>query len=656
MSKRILVYWVIYALSFTIIELLFAIFSDFNLFSFSRIRVILFVLSTGLLLAIITSLLNKKWSTMFLYVTLFFYSFYTMFQSSFFDYMGYYLSISTAKSTALNVTEFIWDFITSIQFHYILYYIPIAILYLAIKTKFLSLPTKKVSLFQLSKALIVMILIHLLSLQSLNWFVASFQIYTPRTLYNNPNHALLAIQEFGINRYGVRDFMMLFKEIDDEVIVNPNDPINPDPNEEPIVEPDLTRKLKDTLWKNLASKETDQRIKRIDDYLLAKTVTHKNEMTGVFEGKNLVYIMVEAFDYMAIHPELTPNIYNIMQNGWLFDNYYAVKGSCATGESEFMGLTSLIPSVSVCSPYEYYENEFPQSAFHLFKREGYHTSSYHSYPDQFYPRTPWHKNMGSEWFYHSDQLKIPMLKGWPSDIALFEKSYEVYSQQSKPFMAFVITAGMHFFYDTDTTLGNRYLDEVNKVMPNATMDVKRYMSKSIDFDRGLARLFELFEADGLMDDTVFVIYADHHPFRIPYNDIANHTTYVDRSKGLSIDRSPLIIYHKGTDAEVFSMPSSQVDILPTLANLFNLNFDPRVYIGQDLFSELNNVVIFTNGSWKTTIGEFSATRQTFTPYDEAITYTTDEILEINQYVKNQFTISDEILKTDYFKLRRIILP
>ena len=656
MSKRLFVYWIIYSLSFTLIELLFALFTDFDIISFSRLRVILFAISTGLFMAVITSLFNKKWSTIFLYGSLFTYSFYTLFQSSFYDYMGYYLSLRTAKTTAMNVTDFIFDFITSIKIHYLLYFLPTAVLFIAIKTKFLTLPIKKLSYKQYSQAIVLVVLVHLLSLQSLNWFVTSYQIYTPKVLYSNPSHAMLAIQEYGVNRYGVRDFLMMFKDSDDEIIINPNDPINPDPTDDPVEEPDLTRVLKTQLWENLARQETNQRIKRIDEYLLSKTVTNKNEMTGVFENKNLVYIMVEAFDYMAIHPQLTPTIYNIMQNGWFFDNYYAVKGSCATGESEFMGLTALIPSVSVCSPYEYYQNTFSQSAFNLFKKQGYHVSSYHSYPDQFYPRTPWHANMGSEWFYHSNQLKIPMLKGWPSDLTLFEKSYEVYSKQEKPFMAFVITAAMHFFYDTDTTLGNRYLDEVNRVMPHATMDVKRYMSKSIDFDRGLARLFQLFEEDDLMDDTVFVIYADHHPFRIPYTDISKNTTYVDRSTGLSIDRSPLLIYHKGMEPQVYSMPSSQIDILPTLANLFDLSFDPRVYIGQDLFSDLNNIVIFTSGSWKTSVGEFNATRQTFTPYDENMTYTNEEIFEINQYVKNQFTISDEILKTDYFKLRKVILP
>ncbi len=652
MIRRILTFWLIYAASFAAIEFLFALFSDFDVFSPSKIRILLFVLSAGLTLAIITSLMNRRWSRICMYFALFAYAFYALFQSSFHDYMGYYVSFSTAKTTATNVTDYVLDFLKAIKFRYIAYFFPMLMTYFVIQKRWIRIPKRKMEIKAIAMMTAVLIFVHLLSLQSLNWFVAGFQVYTPKLLYHNPTQTTLAIKELGVQRYGIRDVIMLFHDIDSEIIIKPDDPINPDPDQKP----DLTRKLKTDLWTDLAYRETDEKIKQIDDYLLKRVISSKNDMTGIFKDKNLVYIMVEAFDYMAIHPQLTPTLYRLMHEGFYFDDYYAVKASCATGESEFMGLVSLIPVVSACTPYEYYENEYPQSVFNLFKDNGYHVSSYHSYPDKFYPRTPWHTNMGSEWFYHSEQLQIPMLKGWPSDLTLLEKSYEVYSKQDRPFMAFVITAAMHFVYDSDSTLGNRYLDEVNQYMPNASMDIKRYMSKSIDFDRGLARLFELFEEDDLMDDTVFVLYADHHPFRINYNEIVKHTPYVDRSEGLSIDRSPLIIYHKNSSPKTISTPGSQIDILPTIANLFGLDFDPRIYIGQDLFSDLNNVVIFTNGSWKTEKGEFYATRQAFVPYDENDTYTEEEILKINMYVKNQFTISEEILKTDYFKYRKSILP
>ncbi len=654
MNKKILVYWIIYFLSFLFVETLFAMYSGFPLFSVSRLRILLFTSSISLVVAIITSILSKKIHAFFMFSVLLIYSFYVLFQSTFFDYMGYYLSANTAKTTAGNVTEFILDFISSINPLYFLYFLPMVLVALALKTRFLLLPTWHIKWKEIGISLVLLLILQAISIGSLLLFVNPTKTYTPIELYRKPTQAYLAVQELGVNRFGLRDlWMVVFDNGDDPVIIDPTDPIDPDPITPS--EPDFTRHVKTSLWTGLKDLEEDQRIKQIDEYLLAKDVPPKNEMTGMFKDKNLVYIMVEAMDYLAIDPQLTPTLYMMQQEGWFFENNYSVKASCTTGESEFMGLLSLIPSVSVCTPFEYAENDYAASIFNLFTNKGYEVSSYHSYRDQFYPRTEWHEKMGSQ-FYHSNYLDIQTLLGWPSDLNLFEEAYKKISNQTEPFMSFIITASMHFPYDQDSTLGNRYLSEINQVMPDANMSIKRYMSKAMDFDKGLARMFELFEQDNLMEDTIFVLYADHHPFRMDYSLINKHTDEYNRLEGLSIDRSPFFIYNPSLESEKYTMPSYQIDFLPTLANLFDLDYDPRLYMGQDLFSVQENIVIFTNSSWKTNKGEFHATTQEFVPYNENITYTLEEIININQYVKNQFTISDEILKTDYFSKRRSVLP
>lgn len=656
MNKKTFVYWILYSLSFIYTETLFVVLSEFSFFSISRVRMLLFVLSFSLLLAIITSLLPKKIAGLFLFFTLFLYSFYVLFQSSFYDYMGYYLSVNTAKTTAGNVSEFVLDFIRAIQPLYLLYFVPLIVLFLSIKTKFLILPTWKVSIKQTFTSILLLVLVHFLSLGSLYILHNPTQMYTPVELYKNPAQSFLAIQELGVNRYGVRDFWTLFNGNDNNpVIVDPTIPNDDTPIDQPEPEDDFDRVVLTDKWKELRDNETNSRIKQIDDYLLAKDIVPKNDKTGLFKDKNLVFIMVEALDYMAIHPELTPTLYSITTEGWHFNNHHAVRASCTTGESEFMGLLSIIPSVSVCSPYEYADNEYTLSAFNLFKDNGYSVSSYHSYFDQFYPRSEWHENMGSE-FYHSDHMDIQVLQGWPSDYNLFEESYKKIRTYSEPFMSFITTAAMHFPYDADSVLGNRYLQEVNQVYPDAPIEVKRYLSKAIDFDKGLARLFELLKEDGKFDDTVFVLYGDHHPFRMNGNYINQYTADIDRFDGFNMDLNPLLIYNSEIEAKTYSMLSWQIDLLPTIANLFDLDYDPRLYMGKDLFDSNDNIIIFTNSSWKTNKGNFYATTQQFIPNNENNTYTTEEIVAINQFVRNQFLISEEILDTDYYAYRKKIIP
>ena len=60
-------------------------------------------------------------------------------------------------------------------------------------------------------------------------------------------------------------------------------------------------------------------------------------MTGIFKDKNLILIMVEAFDMIAINEKLTPTLYKLSTEGLNFDNYYTPKYSCTIGESEFIG-------------------------------------------------------------------------------------------------------------------------------------------------------------------------------------------------------------------------------------------------------------------------------------------------------------------------------
>lgn len=74
---------------------------------------------------------------------------------------------------------------------------------------------------------------------------------------------------------------------------------------------------------------------------------------------------------------------------------------------------------------------------------------------------------------------------------------------------------------------------------------------------------------------------------------------VDRYEDLNEDLMPFIIYNSKQEPKVISKTSSTFDILPTLANLFDLDYDPRYYTGKDIFSNEDSKVIFSNGSWVT---------------------------------------------------------
>lgn len=154
---------------------------------------------------------------------------------------------------------------------------------------------------------------------------------------------------------------------------------------------------------------------------------------------------------------------------------------------------------------------------------------------------------------------------------------------------------MHFSYDVDSTVVSQNWDKVKNLSYATSM--KRYLAKAIDFDKGLEYLINSLKESGTLDDTVIVIFPDHHPYNLDF-DYIEQMSQVDRT-GLNEDLAPLIIYNSKLTPTTYSKVSSTFDLLPTIANLFDLNFDPRLYIGNDYFSDNEGMMLFPSGSWVT---------------------------------------------------------
>jgi lipoteichoic acid synthase len=411
---------------------------------------------------------------------------------------------------------------------------------------------------------------------------------------------------------------------------------------------DPKRELDNAFFIQQVEAESNEAMKEIDHYFLQRPLSEINDQTGLLKNKNLILIMIEAFDYMAIDANVTPTLFSMMNEGWHFDRHYTPQYSCATGESEWIALNSLIPSSSECTPNAYKNNIYPYSLFNLFKNKGYLVTSYHNYSDKFYERSTFHSNMGSS-FYNNSQLSIPVLRGWPSDLDLVKQAYPIMTNQ-QPFMSFLITSSTHFPYDADSTLGNRYLNRINEYYPDYPIEVKRYLSKAVELDLALSTLIEQLKQDDLFEDTLIVLFGDHFPYRMAREHIL---AYGDpqglRKKDLNIYLSPLIMYGANLDAQTISTISSTYAILPTLSNLFGLPFDPRLAIGQDLFDEsVEHIAFFESLSWISEKGYYSRTQKRFHSSSEIDSEYLDSI---NQTLQLDQSFSLKILRKNYFAYR-----
>ena len=98
---------------------------------------------------------------------------------------------------------------------------------------------------------------------------------------------------------------------------------------------------------------------------------------------------------------------------------------------------------------------------------------------------------------------------------------------------------------------------------------------------------------------------------------------------------------------VVEKPCESLDILPTLSNLFGLEYDSRLLMGQDILSDAPGLVMLSNKSFITELGRYNSKTDKFTP-NEGVEVPEGYVSEIYREVKNLFRHSVNILEQDYY--------
>ena len=631
-------------LSMLFSEVIFRLFAFNNILSLDMIRIIIFCMTSSLTLAFIYSFFKPKVTTVLMLITIFIVGLYPILQLGFYRLMGNYMSLNATGDGAARVTDYVGLFIKNIKLEYYLCFMPFILLIIEKIFRKFKFSTHKRYLadYVLSFALILLLfMISLLTLE-IKSFDSSNQIKTSKELYYNPTLIELSLKKFGAIRFMWRDIVYMINPSEETVVVDIDEKEDND-----VEVTDYSRVIDDTAWEEMIFTESNESIKALHEYYINQPITPKNEMTGIFKDKNMILIMVEAFDMIAINEIITPTLYKIANEGWYFDNYYTPKYSCTTGQSEFIGLTSIVPAITECTPNVYVNNNYETSIFSLFNKSDYYSTSYHNWTDQYYNRTQLHTNMGSIKYYNYDVLDFNTVQGWQSDNELMKLSLPHFIDQEK-FFSFIITSSTHFPYNRYEGIIKWNWESVKNLPYNNK--IKYYMAKAMELDKGIKTLLDELEAKGKLEDTVIALFGDHHPLHMEFSYL-NAASPINRLEDFNIDRLPFIIYNSEMTPTKHSKTASTFDILPTIANLFDLNYDPRYYVGKDYFSEEEKVVIFVNGSWITDRAMYFSASGKVKKLDETV----DDayIQAIHKRVKDSTYISGQTHKKNYFEYRFI---
>ena len=401
-------------------------------------------------------------------------------------------------------------------------------------------------------------------------------------------------------------------------------------------------------WDALNAQTEDKTLLDINSYCSQLTGTRQNKYTGLLSDYNLIVLCAESFDTGAIQPEITPNLYRLSQEGILFENYYNSFPNTTT-DGEYALMQGLYPdttrSKAVSSLYASRDSYLPFTLGNAFgEQRGFQCWGYHNYEGSYYGRNESHPNMGYTMRFAGDGMTFTTT--WPaSDLEMMEQSVDDYIGQEQ-FHAYYMTFSGHYKYDVKTNaLAKRNFDAVKDLPYDNT--TKAYLSCNIELDKAVGYLMERLEQAGVADKTAIVIAGDHFPYGLTekqYSDLVGYELDV-----FSKYKSSLIFWVGGLDAPIVVEDyCCNVDILPTILNLWGLSYDSRMLAGTDVFSDGTHVSVLMDKSWLTDKVWFDAG-------SGKIRYLVDEsevpegyVENMNRLIATRFSISADILNSAYY--------
>jgi phosphoglycerol transferase MdoB-like AlkP superfamily enzyme len=385
-------------------------------------------------------------------------------------------------------------------------------------------------------------------------------------------------------------------------------------------------------------------------YFMNDTGTLQNDYTGLFKGKNLIYIMAESFNGLAVSEELTPTLYKMIHDGFDFTEFYnPTIASTIGGETQL--LTGLYPAAY--GPMQNNPAEFKMGLANIFKEVGYDTFAYHDWSYTFQGRNKYLAKMGFTNFKgcRNGLENIMNCKWLPSDIEMVEATAPEYINSENPFVVFYATVSGHGGWSfSSNKIAQKYKTEVQAKYPDYPADLQAYIASQLELDRALEKLVDLLEEAGKLDDTVIVLGGDHYPYMLSEDDTVKN--YFTKTMGkdliVGINYSNCIIWNNKVEHKEVSKTMSTIDILPTVYNLFGLKYDSRLIIGKDVFAPGDGLAMF-NSSWVTDKGiYYSATRKFVA--NEGVVLDDEEayIKEMNAIIKDKKNVSGNLVRKDYY--------
>lgn len=415
-----------------------------------------------------------------------------------------------------------------------------------------------------------------------------------------------------------------------------------------------------------------------------------NKYTDIFKGKNVIVIHAESIQNYLLDTKINgktiaPNLKKLADEGMYFSNFYSQESVGTSSDTEFTYSTSLLPASSGTVFVSYWDRKYP-SIQKFLKDEDYYVFSMHANKGNMWNREVMHKQLGYDKFYYYDKdYDIDEVIGLGlSDKSFFKQSVqklkEISEKHEKYYGALIMLTnhtpfeGVEDQTDLDLTYKYTKTDEatgeqtevVNNYLTNTTLG--RYFTTAHYADEAIGELVDELDEEGLLENTVLVIYGDHDAKikRAEYDYYYNYDPETD-SKLSSSDskydeftkydyelnrKVPFIIWtkdeglRKKINTKITSV-TGMYDVLPTLGNMLGI-YD-KYALGHDVFSTDDHYVILPNGNWITDKMYYDSQNGEAIVFDEDSVIDKDYISKYTNIAEKEIAVSNDIIVHDLIK-------
>lgn len=431
----------------------------------------------------------------------------------------------------------------------------------------------------------------------------------PRNVYNNFNDTNKNMKICGLYEFVFRDFYITY--------------IKPDANED------------------------EAELKYLEETYKDMEVSKPNEYTGMFEGKNVIFLQLEGIDTWLLNEEDMPNLYGMMNNSIVFRNHYSYyNGGGSTFNSELAVNTGLITPVSYTkNAYTFNNNKFKYSLANFFKERDYSVNAFHMNTGEYYSRSINYDNWGYDHYYGllDENSYSDLSYELDRQLILDSDFYKRMFRQDGNFLHYIITYTPHTPFTTQKGMGKLLAEKVyaGQDIPDLSEEdsARLYAAET---DLMVELLLQSLKDNGLYENTVIVAYADHYLYTL--NDKTILDKYKDTQNNL-INHTPFFIWSSDMQRRNVDKVNSQIDILPTVLNMFGIEYIPDYYIGKDIFdADYSGYAFFSDYSWYDGNAYVEDGVVTNGAHMEE-----SRLNEMNERINNLIQKNDLTLKYDYFR-------